>query len=293
MRNWSYLALVSLAISLPRAERLSGQAAAAPADSADLVEEAEDRQREFERFRESRIPVAASTRQGGCDERIGRICIWFGGEGEEDFPPEPTETRNARVDLIRDLKFASVISGDNNDPPHYTPWTDKRRQEQHIDRFKLPLGSAGEKHDPLSLLIVKSMLLTGFDAPQAQVLYLDRLIQEAELLQAVARVNRTAPKKSHGLVVDYYGVSAQLTRALAAYSNTEGEIVDPDALVDQLSKILVSADDDDGVTQVGHPHRDRPDDIIGFEGLDLEGGDADRFGDPLAVLELDLQIVGR
>ena len=40
------------------------------------------------------------------------------------------------------------------------------------------------------------MLLTGFDAPQAQVLYLDRLIQEAELLQAVARVNRTAPKKS-------------------------------------------------------------------------------------------------
>ena len=72
------------------------------------------------------------------------------------------------------------------------------------------------------------MLLTGFDAPQAQVLYLDRLIQEAELLQAVARVNRTAPKKFHGLVVDYYGVSAQLTQALAAYSNTEGEIVDPD-----------------------------------------------------------------
>ncbi len=113
MRNWSYLALVSLAISLPRAERLSGQAAAAPADSADLVEEAEDRQREFERFRESRIPVAASTRQGGCDERIGRICIWFGGEGEEDFPPEPTETRNARVDLIRDL---SAIHAQIRDP---------------------------------------------------------------------------------------------------------------------------------------------------------------------------------
>ena len=72
------------------------------------------------------------------------------------------------------------------------------------------------------------MLLTGFDAPQAQVLYLDRLIQEAELLQAVARVNRTAPKKSYGLVVDYYGVSAQLATALAAYANADGEIVDPD-----------------------------------------------------------------
>ena len=134
----------------------------------------------------------------------------------------------SQVDLIRDLEFAPVISADNNDPPHYLPWTDKSRQKVRIDRFQLPLGPAGGKHDPLALLIVKSMLLTGFDAPQAQALYLDRLIQEAELLQAVARVNRTAPKKSYGLVVDYYGVSAQLTQALAAYSNTEGEIVDPD-----------------------------------------------------------------
>ena len=133
-----------------------------------------------------------------------------------------------QVDLIRALEFAPVISADHNDAPHYLPWTDKARQEARIDRFKLPLGFADEKHDSLGLLVVKSMLLTGFDAPQAQVLYLDRLIQEAELLQAVARVNRTAPKKSYGLVVDYYGVSAQLTTALAAYSNTEGEIVDPD-----------------------------------------------------------------
>ena len=111
-----------------------------------------------------------------------------------------------QVDLIQALKFAPVISGDNNDPPHYLPWTGKQNQEVRIDRFRLPIGPAGEKHSPLALLIVKSMLLTGFDAPQAQVLYLDRLIQEAELLQAVARVNRTAPKKSYGLVVDYYGV---------------------------------------------------------------------------------------
>ena len=135
---------------------------------------------------------------------------------------------SGQVNLIRALKFAPVISADHNDPPHYLPWTGKSQQEGRIDGFKLPLGPAGDKHDPLALLIVKSMLLTGFDAPQAQVLYLDRLIQEAELLQAVARVNRTAPKKFHGLVVDYYGVSAQLTQALAAYSNTEGEIVDPD-----------------------------------------------------------------
>ena len=144
--------------------------------------------------------------------------------------PEESFLRNAahKLDLIRALDFVPVISGDHNDPPHYGKWTDKPDQQQHIDSFKLPLGHADEKRSPVALLIVKSMLLTGFDAPQARVLYLDRLIQEAELLQAIARVNRTAPKKDNGLVVDYYGVSAQLTKALTAYANADGKIVDPD-----------------------------------------------------------------
>ena len=133
-----------------------------------------------------------------------------------------------QVELIRALEFAPVISGDHNDPADYAPWTDKARQSAHIDGFRLPLGPAGEGRSPLALLIVKSMLLTGFDVPQAQVLYLDRLIQQAELLQAVARVNRTAPKKFYGLTVDYYGVSSQLTEALAVYAGADGRL-DPDA----------------------------------------------------------------
>jgi type I restriction enzyme, R subunit len=62
------------------------------------------------------------------------------------------------------------------------------------------------------------MLLTGFDAPVEQVLYLDRHIKEAELLQAIARVNRTAPGKPVGYVIDYYGVAEHLKVALAAYA---------------------------------------------------------------------------
>ena len=131
-----------------------------------------------------------------------------------------------RIDTIRALRFAPVISEGDNDPPHYAQWTDKQRQQVHIDSFKLPLGT-GDSRSPLGLLIVKSMLLTGFDAPQAQAIYLDRMIQQAELLQAVARVNRTASDKDHGLVVDYYGVSAHLTEALAAYTS-DGHM-DPDA----------------------------------------------------------------
>ncbi|GDY33347.1 hypothetical protein GTS_49800 [Gandjariella thermophila] len=70
-------------------------------------------------------------------------------------------------------------------------------------------------------MIVKSMLLTGFDAPVEQVLYLDRHIKEAELLQAIARVNRTAANKKAGYVVDYYGVAEHLKVALAAYSSED------------------------------------------------------------------------
>src|SRR5205085_1876354 len=87
-----------------------------------------------------------------------------------------------------------------------------------IARFKKPLGDKTEKTDPLAFLIVKSMLLTGFDAPIEGVMYLDRAIKEAELLQAIARVNRTGHGKQAGIIVDYYGVARHLKEALDAYA---------------------------------------------------------------------------
>ncbi|MFD7816179.1 type I restriction endonuclease subunit R [Streptomyces sp. NPDC059785] len=71
--------------------------------------------------------------------------------------------------------------------------------------------------EPLAFLVVQSMLLTGFDAPVEQVLYLDRAISGVNLLQAVARTNRPHPKKEWGLVVDYAGVGPELARQLRAY----------------------------------------------------------------------------
>ncbi len=122
-------------------------------------------------------------------------------------------------ELIRRLDFATIISRDHNDPPDWAEWTDEGRQGARIARFKKPLGYEGPtQEDPLAFLIVKSMLLTGFDAPIEQALYLDRMMKGHELLQAIARVNRTAPGKTHGLVVDYYGVGRHLKEALAVYS---------------------------------------------------------------------------
>lgn len=122
------------------------------------------------------------------------------------------------------IEFAPIISGSNNDDPAWKPWTDSAAQEQLIKRFKKPLFHAKpDKADPLAFLVVKSMLLTGFDAPIEGVMYLDRPIREAELLQAIARVNRTGFGKRCGIVVDYYGVARHLKEALAAYADEDVE----------------------------------------------------------------------
>jgi hypothetical protein len=89
-----------------------GPTALSASDSTDLVDELRDRQLEFEHLRESRIPVTPLTGGGGCDERIGRICIWFGGEGESSFPQEPLETARGRGELIDQLTSGLYRIGD-------------------------------------------------------------------------------------------------------------------------------------------------------------------------------------
>lgn len=81
----------------------------------------------------------------------------------------------------------------------------------------------GEFVDPeggIDLLIVKDKLLTGFDAPIASVLYVDKKLQEHNLLQAIARVNRVYENKDFGLIVDYIGIFKKLNSALDLYTDT-------------------------------------------------------------------------
>lgn len=126
---------------------------------------------------------------------------------------------HARLESLRRLEFAVVISGSHNDVPQWREWSDKAKRDARIQRFKKPFAHADSaKQDNLAILIVKSMLLTGFDAPIEQVLYLDRSMKGHELLQAIARVNRPHVQKENGLVVDYYGVGRHLKEALAVYS---------------------------------------------------------------------------
>ncbi len=127
-------------------------------------------------------------------------------------------------ETLRAIEFVPVISGSNNDDPAWKEWTDSGKQETAIEAFKKPLlGKDPAKTSPVAFLIVKSMLLTGFDAPIEGVMYLDRPIKEAELLQTIARVNRTGHGKQFGIVVDYYGLAHHLKAALDVYADGDVE----------------------------------------------------------------------
>lgn len=117
-----------------------------------------------------------------------------------------------------ELECKIIFSGSNNDEPHLREHhTTKEEQKDIIASFKKKTSES-----KLCFLIVKDMLLTGFDAPIEQVMYLDRPLKEHTLLQAIARVNRTCGDgKKCGYVVDYYGVLDFLEEALAIFDKEE------------------------------------------------------------------------
>ncbi len=105
--------------------------------------------------------------------------------------------------------------------------------------FKLPFGDENEmeksgkkKYDNTALMIVSDMLLTGYDVPIASCLYLDKPLKEHNLLQAIARVNRTGKGKNAGYIIDYNGITAYLIQALEIFSGD----IRPDDILKNLNE---------------------------------------------------------
>ena len=108
-----------------------------------------------------------------------------------------------------------VMTGSASDPSGMQPHIrSKTRQETIRNRYKDPA-------DPLKLVIVRDMWLTGFDAPCMHTLYVDKPMKGHGLMQAIARVNRVFEGKPAGLVVDYIGIAADLKIALTHYSKSD------------------------------------------------------------------------
>ena len=125
-------------------------------------------------------------------------------------------TYKETLDRLNGPESTIIMSGGHNDEERLARWhLPKQQQDLQIKRFK-------DRDDPLAFLIVCDMLLTGFDAPAEQVMYLDAPLKEHGLLQAIARVNRPCgDDKTFGLVVDYWGVTKRLHEALAIFSTTD------------------------------------------------------------------------
>jgi type I restriction enzyme R subunit len=124
---------------------------------------------------------------------------------------------------LKTLKTDVVISGSHNDLPHVKEYTDSDRHSRTIKSFKLPFdGEADGITGEIGIVIVNNMLLTGFDAPIEQVMYLDKVTVAHNLLQAIARVNRVAgAAKEKGFVVDYVGIGQHLKKAIDNYDERE------------------------------------------------------------------------
>ena len=109
-----------------------------------------------------------------------------------------------------------VMTGSASDPPEWQEhFRNKARREALAQRFRDPA-------DPLRMVLVRDMWLTGFDAPSLHTMYVDKPMRGHGLMQAIARVNRVFKDKPGGLVVDYLGLAHELKRALAAYTESGG-----------------------------------------------------------------------
>jgi len=148
-----------------------------------------------------------------------------------------------------------VMSTTANDPLEFKQkWGITRdQQESIVDDFN-------EANSELKFIIVTAKLLTGFDAPILQTMYLDKSLKDHTLLQAICRTNRLYPQKSFGRIVDYFGVFDDAAKALEFDEKSVKQIItNLSALRDELPDAMVTA--------LGHfPGVDRT--IEGFEGLE-------------------------
>src|SRR5205085_9748902 len=113
-------------------------------------------------------------------------CVLYKNALDELLPPEASDI---------------VMTVGQGDPVEWHQKYKRRKEDEErlLDRYRDPA-------DPLKILIVTSKLLTGFDAPILQVMYLDKPMKEHNFLQAICRTNRPFPNKTHGLIVDYLGI---------------------------------------------------------------------------------------
>lgn len=164
-------------------------------------------------------------------------------EGKNDFDSKVVvSVGSPKSDHIA-KDYYETLEWNRHHPNDNKPiWVTPPEQVKEVtDNFKLPFGNENEteksgkkKYDNTAFLIVSDMLLTGWDAPIASCLYLDKPLKEHNLLQAIARVNRSRKGKNAGYILDYNGITAHLIQALEIFSGD----IRPDDILKNLNEEL-------------------------------------------------------
>ena len=146
----------------------------------------------------------------------------------------------SRIELMETTDMAVVVSQGQNELKmlddlglDIRPHRERMNREDLAEKFK-------DADDPLGIVFVCAMWMTGFDAPSVSTVYLDRPMKNHTLMQTIARANRVFPEKDNGLIVDYVGVFRNLEKALAVYgAGSTGE--SPIEIIDALAAELDAA----------------------------------------------------
>lgn len=165
-------------------------------------------------------------------ERVQAVCADIAQHFEEKVAPngfgaqvvtfdrESCVLYKQALDQHLPPEMSDIVMSVNSGEDEYAPYRrDRDAEEKLLDRFREP-------SDPLKIIIVTSKLLTGFDAPILQTMYLDRPLRDHTLLQAICRTNRPyGQEKTHGLIVDYLGVFDDVAQALDFDEEGIGRVV--------------------------------------------------------------------
>ncbi|HVA65323.1 MAG TPA: type I restriction endonuclease subunit R [Elusimicrobiota bacterium] len=161
---------------------------------------------------------------------------------------QPSEEHAAelrrRLDILRSTDMAVIVSPGQNEIEqmkalglNIAPHRKRMRDEKLDEKFK-------ESEDPLRLVFVCAMWMTGFDVPSCSTIYLDKPMRNHTLMQTIARANRVFPGKNNGLIVDYANVFASLEKALAIYGKGKdgaSPVRDKKKLVEELRQAFAAA----------------------------------------------------
>ena len=176
-------------------------------------------------------------------------CVWMYNLVQEAWTKEISrlerESKNRKIAWMKETEMAVVISQEQNEIQTFQKWgLDIRTHRQKMEKRELD-KEFKDASNPLRVVFVCAMWLTGFDVKCLSCLYLDKPLKAHTLMQTIARANRVAEGKSNGLIIDYIGIVKALRKALADYTaNVNGQIgADPTVDKEQLiARILETID---------------------------------------------------